>query len=117
MGQAEAEARLRDRAEELDALLERLARDELDIRADRADGTADDEHDPEGSTLTGEWQRIDALRRSALAERSEVAVALERVDAGTYGVCVRCGRPIPAARLEARPMATMCVACAAASGG
>ena len=103
---------LRERAEALDALLERLEADEAAVRADRADQTADDEHDPEGSTLSGEWQRIEALRRSAASERAEVDAALERVAAGTYGVCVVCGRVIPAARLEARPFATTCVGCA-----
>jgi DnaK suppressor protein len=109
--------RLHERAHELDSLLARLESDERDIRADRADASADDEHDPEGVTLSAEWQRIDALRRSAEAERGQVAAALVRTEDGTYGVCVRCGRRIPAARLEARPMATMCVECAAATGG
>lgn len=105
-------AALRARAADLDALLARLDADGDAVRADRADQTADDEHDPEGSTLSGEWQRIEALRRSAASERAEVDAALERVAAGTYGVCVVCGRAIPAARLEARPFATRCVDCA-----
>lgn len=109
--------RLQERAQELDDLLALLENDERDIRADRAASSADDEHDPEGVTLSAEWQRIDALRRSAEAERAEVAAALVRVQDGGYGVCIRCGRRIPAARLEARPMATMCVECAAATGG
>lgn len=104
---------LEERLRELDALLARLDADEASLRTDRADATADDEHDPEGSTLSGEWQRVDALRRARLDERAEVQEALRRMDAGTYGVCVRCGREIPPARLEARPMATMCVECAA----
>lgn len=103
---------LRARAADLDALLARLDADGDAVRADRADQTADDEHDPEGSTLSGEWQRIEALRRSAASERAEVDAALERVAAGTYGVCVVCGRVIPVARLEARPFATTCVGCA-----
>ncbi len=103
---------LRARAADLDALLARLDADGDAVRADRADQTADDEHDPEGSTLSGEWQRIEALRRSAASERAEVHAALDRVAAGTYGVCVVCGRAIPAARLEARPFATTCVGCA-----
>lgn len=106
-------ATLRARAGELDALLARLDADDDAVRADRSAATADDEHDPEGSTLSGEWQRIDALRRSLTDERADVVVALARVDAGTYGTCVGCGRVIAAARLEARPMATTCIACAA----
>lgn len=110
MTRAILEARLR----ELDTALARLDADDASLRHDRADATADDEHDPEGSTLSGEWQRVDALRRARLDERAEVLAALDRVEAGTYGICAVCGQPIPAARLEVRPMATTCVTCAAA---
>ena len=109
---ADPARRLRERAAELDALLARLDLDEQSVRADRADATADDEHDPEGVTLSGEWQRIDALHRATAAERADIDAALARVADGTYGICVSCGRAIPAGRLEARPMATMCVECA-----
>lgn len=111
---SESERLLRERAAALDELLARLDRDEQEVRADRADGTADDEHDPEGSTLSGEWQRLDAVLRATLAERAEVDAALRRIADGTYGLCARCGRPIPAGRLEARPMAVLCVECASA---
>ncbi|AZS42563.1 General stress protein 16O [Microbacterium oleivorans] len=104
--------RLRARELELRAQLSRLDADDAALRVDRSDATADDEHDPEGSTLSGEWQRVDALRASTRDELAQVAMALARVDAGTYGVCERCGREIPAARMEVRPQATMCVACA-----
>jgi len=103
---------LRERRAEADARLGRLDEDERSILRDRSDATADDEHDPEGSTLSGEWARIDALRRVATAERADIDAALARVDAGTYGVCERCGRAIPRERLLARPMARLCVACA-----
>ena len=45
---------LEQRLREIDALLARLDADEASLRTDRADATADDEHDPEGSTLSGE---------------------------------------------------------------
>lgn len=112
-GRRAAVAALEARARELDAMLARLEADAATLRADRADATADDEHDPEGSTLSGEWQRIEALRSGALSESAEVEAALARVDDDTYGICAVCGRPIPDARLEARPFATTCVACAA----
>ncbi len=105
-------ARLDERARELAALLRRLDADDDSLRHDRADATADDEHDPEGSTLSGEWQRVEALRRGARTELAEVEASLARVADGTYGVCVSCGRDIPAERLDVRPHATMCVACA-----
>ncbi|WP_434970361.1 TraR/DksA family transcriptional regulator [Microbacterium sp. bgisy207] len=103
---------LTERLRALEDQLARLDADAASLRADRADATADDEHDPEGSTLSGEWQRVEALREGALRERAAVVEALARLDAGTYGICARCGSPIPAARLEALPMATMCVPCA-----
>ena len=37
--------------------------------------------------------------------------ALDRIDAGTYGVCESCGQPIGKARLLAFPRATLCVEC------
>jgi RNA polymerase-binding protein DksA len=37
--------------------------------------------------------------------------ALERIKAGTYGLCMECSQPISKARLEAVPTATLCIAC------
>jgi DnaK suppressor protein len=37
--------------------------------------------------------------------------ALARVDAGTFGRCAACGRPISAARLRARPVTDLCIGC------
>ncbi len=97
---------------EVEHRLARLGQDEAALLRDRADATADDEHDPEGSTLSGEWLQVDALRRGAQAEREEIRAARERWAAGTFGVCEVCGRPIADARLEARPFARRCIACA-----
>ena len=42
---------------------------------------------------------------------TQIKRAVERIDAGTYGYCESCGKPIPKARLKAFPMATLDVAC------
>jgi RNA polymerase-binding transcription factor DksA len=76
------------------------------------DDNADDEHDPEGATIAFERSQVDALVRQAEDRLTAVDRALERLDDGTYGTCDRCGRPIDPARLEARPTAETCVACA-----
>lgn len=107
---------LGERRAELEELLAHLERDEESIRHDRADATADDEHDPEGTTLSGEWQKLDGLQRAMRIELAEVIAALGRIDEGTYGICASCGKPIPPGRLEVRPMATMCVPCAEKAG-
>ena len=39
--------------------------------------------------------------------------AIKAVDRGTYGICERCGKPIPPERLEVKPEATLCVTCQA----
>ncbi|MBX9625311.1 MAG: TraR/DksA C4-type zinc finger protein [Gemmataceae bacterium] len=46
--------------------------------------------------------------------RDEVFAALDRLDAGTFGACERCGQRIAAERLDAVPYTRFCVACAAA---
>ena len=57
-----------------------------------------------------------AQRRSADLQTTldEIEAALARIDAGTYGSCVRCGSAIPVERLQMRPFAGACVSCAIA---
>ena len=102
-------------AEERRRTTQRLA----DLRGDyrgfveaSKDSNADDEHDPEGATIAFERSQVGALVQQAEAHLDEIDAALERLDAGTYGACVVCGRPIPVARLDVRPAATTCVGCA-----
>jgi DnaK suppressor protein len=83
-----------------------------DVRSARSDGTADDEHDPEGSTLSSDWSRISGLLGSLRTRIDAIDRALERIDAGTYGVCLRRGERIALDRLEALPAAELCIACA-----
>ncbi|WP_305783160.1 TraR/DksA family transcriptional regulator [Symbioplanes lichenis] len=89
-----------------------LDRDLRALFAASRDSNADDEHDPEGATVGYERAQLTALLAAARQRVAEVDDALRRVDAGTYGVCERCGRPIGAERLEIRPFARHCIACA-----
>ncbi|WP_091078103.1 TraR/DksA family transcriptional regulator [Microlunatus sagamiharensis] len=73
---------------------------------------SDDEHDPEGSTASMDQVRDTALLATVRRTVVELEAARERLAEGTYGTCERCGRPIAPARLEARPEARTCVACA-----
>jgi DnaK suppressor protein len=52
-----------------------------------------------------------AVLASIRERRQQVERSIERIDAGVYGQCEGCRKPIPAARLEAFPSATTCVAC------
>ena len=64
------------------------------------------------ATQVFEQQRDLALRDRAMAQLALVEAALARLDAGTFGTCVRCGKPIAKARLEALPWAEHCIDCA-----
>ena len=83
-----------------------------EVRAARSDASADDEHDPEGPTMTQEWSQRTAVLADVTAELSDIDRALARIAAGTYGVCTRCGKRITVARLDARPTAELCIDCA-----
>jgi DnaK suppressor protein len=74
--------------------------------------STDDEHDPEGATIAFERQQVAALLEQARRRLADVETALVRREAGNYGVCESCGRPIAAERLAARPAARTCIACA-----
>src|SRR4029453_13357240 len=50
--------------------------------------------------------------RERLVERvNRIVAAIERLDAGEYGVCVECGEAIAPARLRVMPEVTTCVRC------
>ena len=73
---------------------------------------ADDEHDPEGSTIAFEREQLAALLAQARRDAEELRAALGRLDTGDYGRCERCGGPIGVERLAARPGARHCIDCA-----
>jgi RNA polymerase-binding protein DksA len=85
------------------------------IEASR-DDNADDEHDPEGTTIAFERQQLAALLERARRSRSDAQRALDQLAAGTYGICERCGHPIAQQRLEARPDARLCIDCTRRGG-
>ncbi|GAA1850809.1 TraR/DksA family transcriptional regulator [Brevibacterium marinum] len=83
-----------------------------DLSAAREGDNSDDEHDPEGSTLAFERSQTDTLLRQAEERLTSIAEAVARLDDGTFGICTNCGNPIAEVRLEVRPYAATCVACA-----
>jgi DnaK suppressor protein len=103
---------LRERRRGDQAEAEHLAESLGIVLSARSDATADDEHDPEGPTLSSEWSRIQALRSETSDDIRAVDAALDRIRQGTYGACTRCGSPIGVDRLRARPTAELCIGCA-----
>lgn len=59
-----------------------------------------------------ERREIGFATRELLVERvNRIAAALERLDAGEYGLCVECGEGIAPARLQVLPEVLTCVRC------
>jgi len=103
---------LEEKAAEARRQIDRLTDDIREVTLAGREIPADDEYDPEGSTLSLERAREEAMLTSTESELAEVLEAIERLGRGTYGVCERCGNRIPSERLEARPEARYCIVCA-----
>jgi DnaK suppressor protein len=74
-----------------------------------------DEESGQGDSMNVERERDLALSAQALASVDEIDRSLEKMVAGTYGVCEKCGETIPRERMKALPFASLCVTCK--SGG
>lgn len=72
-----------------------------------------DEQREERATEAFELEKRMALERRLTDTLVEVEHALKKYEAGTYGICDLCSRPIEPARLEALPQATLCLECKA----
>ena len=95
-----------------EAQIASLTRSFDEVVAASQSSNADDEHDPEGATIAFERQQVAALLDQARRRLADVDAAVTAVEAGTYGRCETCGRPIAAERLAARPSARTCIDCA-----
>jgi len=67
----------------------------------------------------GTTEAVERINQTGAAKHiaamlGDVERALRKLDEETYGICDRCGSPIPEARLEARPWSVLCVTCSAA---
>jgi RNA polymerase-binding protein DksA len=68
-----------------------------------------DDHIADSATETYMRELDDGLEENAEHLLGEIEDALRRIDEGTYGFCVVCGRPIGEERLAALPYATLCI--------
>ncbi|MCT2593392.1 TraR/DksA family transcriptional regulator [Streptomyces sp. N2-109] len=106
---AEARAELESEAARLHA--EILASEEalVGLMRDSGDGAGDDDADTGTKNITREHEMSLAANAREMVYQTERA--LERLEAGTYGLCENCGNPIGKARMQAFPRATLCVEC------
>jgi DnaK suppressor protein len=96
---SQLERRERELIQELSAGRERAS----DESFERLAGEVADAGD--ASVADAERDGVNADLERDTIELREVRDALGRIDAGTYGVCLSCGNPIPRERLRAFPTA------------
>jgi RNA polymerase-binding protein DksA len=105
-----------------DALLEERRRVEAAIAnlheenpGSLSDETGDDSmydnHLADTATVTYDRELDYTLEENSEHVLSAIDAALERIEDGSYGVCMNCSQPIAPERLEARPWATLCIDC------
>jgi RNA polymerase-binding transcription factor DksA len=112
MDAAEARQHLAEERERLLALRASFAAEHLDDeREDASIGelSGHDQHQADVGTETFEREKDLSILEQIEAELADVEHALERLDAGTYGLCEACGGPIGDERLRAMPAARFCV--------
>jgi len=98
--------------ERLDTMVADHEREREEARM--TESSADRSPDPgnaEAGSMKAELEKELSIELNLIDLRSKVEHALMRVDAGSYGLCERCGEAIPVARLEVLPYTTFCVDC------
>ncbi|NLA12370.1 MAG: hypothetical protein GX883_09655 [Firmicutes bacterium] len=70
-----------------------------------------DNHPADLGTENFERSKDLSLQELHFSQLRQVEEALQRISAGTYGICQRCGEMISRARLEAVPEAPLCLPC------
>jgi len=80
-----------------------------DLLRNSGDGAGDDQADSGSSALEREHELTLVNNTRDLLDQT--AHALDRLGAGTFGVCESCGQAIGKARLQAFPRAMLCVTC------
>ncbi|WP_433479620.1 TraR/DksA family transcriptional regulator [Spirillospora sp. CA-142024] len=96
--------------EQISALRAEIAASASQIaEGDTSDGAGDDQADAGAKTYEREHELALAYNSQDLLAQIERAV--QRMEAGTYGTCESCAKPIGKARLQVFPRATLCVTC------
>lgn len=77
----------------------------------RSEATDAGSHQADQGTEAFEDTLAVSLNTEARERVDEIGQALERMDAGAYGICEDCGGPIDPDRLDSRPWASRCMDC------
>jgi DnaK suppressor protein len=101
----EERAELEERIDEIEANVFEKTQSDLTGEAGFDEDFAD------AGTATFDRERELSIQNNIRDLIEQINRAISRIDAGTYGTCERCGRPIDAPRLKALPHALLCMDC------
>jgi RNA polymerase-binding protein DksA len=68
-----------------------------------------DDESADAGTATFEREKELSIEQNVRDLLQKIERALKRIDAGTYGICDRCGKPIEKARIKALPYVDLCI--------
>lgn len=104
------EARLRTERAELSDQLATI--EDQTFAASQSDLSGDvgvDDESADAGTATFEREKELSIEQNVRDLIQKIDRALKRIEAGTYGICERCGKPIEKARLKALPYVDLCI--------
>ncbi|HEV8563559.1 MAG TPA: TraR/DksA C4-type zinc finger protein [Actinomycetota bacterium] len=78
-------------------------------QSDISGEVAFDDETADAGTATFERERDLSIENNVRDLMQKIDRALERMDAGRYGICDRCGKPIEKARVKALPYVDLCI--------
>jgi len=71
----------------------------------------DDTLDEKAHSITN-YEEERAVEQTLELRLQEINETLKRIEGGTYGICEKCQFPIEEKRIEATPLAKLCLSCA-----
>ena len=78
-------------------------------QSDMSGEVAFDDETADAGTATFERERDLSIENNVRDLLAKIDRALKRMDANTYGLCDRCGKPIEKARIKALPYVDLCI--------
>jgi DnaK suppressor protein len=101
-----ARTQLQARLAEIDRSADTLTAEDAGDNVDLSHVT---QHPGDQGTKIADFERENAVIEASQNDRAEIEAALARIEDGTYGRCIDCGKEIPEGRLEIKPEAARCM--------
>jgi RNA polymerase-binding protein DksA len=106
----EFKARLLEERAELERQLATIEESSFSTpQSDLSGESSFDEEFADAGTFTFERERDLSIENNIRDLLQKIDRALARMENGTYGMCVKCGKPIEKARLKALPYVELCI--------